>query len=93
MAAKKKAAKAVRPVRTDEQIQADKKEAFVRVVTPRMDKAIKAMRNVSMCASPNYVYSEEQKRAVIAALEVAFDEVKAAFGGEQKSTTGFVLPA
>lgn len=72
---------------------AEKKEAFIRVATPRVDKALKALDLVRLCAGSTYVYSDEQKRAILLALQDGMDKVKAAFEGDAKTASGFVMPS
>jgi hypothetical protein len=74
-----------------EKLQA-KKDAFVRVITPRMNNAIKAIRLVKQCASANYVSSDVQKRAVYTAINNEAKELMEAFQGNVKAAGGFTLP-
>jgi len=79
--------------RSAAKIKAEKLAAFKRVCTPRVNKAIKAISLVGLCASANYESSQAETKAVVLALETAVADVKARFSGEQKATAGFTLPA
>jgi len=76
--------------------EAQKKQAkvdnFARVLPPRMDKAIKAIRMVGDCTNPTYSYTEEQAVAVTKELKAAVDNVTKRFAGEAGKTGGFELP-
>jgi len=77
---------------TNEERQVNKKESFLRVCEPRLNKAVKAIHLVEMTASPSYESTPEQDKAVILALQQAVDKVKAAFSGDKKSVAGIKLP-
>lgn len=70
-----------------------KKDAFMRLCKPRVDKAVKALAAVRQLASPNYISSDAQKRAVVTAIKAEYDSIAQAFSGMYKSTGGFVLPS
>ena len=78
--------------RSAAEIKADKVAAFTRVCIPRVNKAIKAISNVGLCASQNYIYTEAEAKSVILALRTAIDGVASRFSGEEKATAGFTLP-
>lgn len=52
-----------------------KEARFIRVVTPRVTKAVKAIRNVGHCAGPAYKYTSEQKKQIIEAIFVAVKDL------------------
>ena len=81
-----------RPVLTEAQKKQAKVDNFARVLPPRMDKALKAVRMVGDCTLPTYSYTEEQAKAVIDKLYAAVNDVKARFSGEQGKAGGFILP-
>ena len=82
-----------KPGRSAAEIKAEKNESFRRVCTPRVNKAIKAISLVGLCASPTYENTEAEGKAVVLALQTAVDNVAARFSGEKKATAGFTLPA
>jgi hypothetical protein len=62
---------------------------FVRVVTPRVTKAVKAIGLIANCAGSNYVYTEAQAGQVITALNEAVDAVAQAFVKKTVLQKGF----
>lgn len=72
--------------------EVSKKEKFVQIATPRINKAIKAIHLVGLCASATYEYTPEQARAAVLAMQAELDKVKNRFEGKQVSEAGFVLP-
>lgn len=66
---------------------------FARVLPPRMDKALKAIRMVGDCTNPTYAYTEEQAKLVVIELQDAVALVKKRFAGEPGKSCGFVLPS
>jgi len=74
-----------------EKVQA-KKEAFARVVRPRVVKAVKAIELIGSCATSAYNYNEAQITAIIDALQDAVNNVKDRFEGKAGSDGGFKLP-
>ena len=81
------------PVLTDAQKKQVKRDNFARVLPPRMDKALKAIRMVGECTLPTYSYTTEQAQAIVDKLHGTVDEVKARFAGVQGKTGGFKLPS
>lgn len=69
-----------------------KKEAFIRLIKPRVDKFAKAGQAVKQCASANYISSQNQKSAVIAACQVVMDGIVSAYTGGGGVVGGFTLP-
>ncbi|GAI95797.1 unnamed protein product [marine sediment metagenome] len=80
------------PALTEAQKLQAKKDAFTRVVPQRVDNAIKAIRLVSQCASPNYSSTDIQKQAIIVAIENEVKLLKEFFKGNGKQSGGFKLP-
>lgn len=66
---------------------------FVRVVTPRIKKALKAIHLIRNCTSANYDYTPSQAEATIAALLAAVGQVEAAFSKKVQATQEFSLPS
>lgn len=48
-----------------------KKEKFIRLAERRVTKTLQELRKVGNLAAPNYEYTEEQVKAIIAALQDA----------------------
>jgi len=69
-----------------------KRDNFTRVLPPRMDKALKAIRMVGDCTNPTYLYNGIQGDAVMDKLQSAVDDVRRRFAGEQGKSGGFELP-
>jgi len=80
------------PPLTDAEKKQVKRDNFARVLPPRMDKALKAIRMVGDCTLPTYTYSEEQAAAILAGLKQALDAVAKRFAGVASKTGGFTLP-
>lgn len=59
-----------------------KKQRFSRVVTPRVRKAVEAIKLIGNCAGPSYEYTEDQVTKIQTLLEEAFNGMLAKFGGE-----------
>jgi len=74
----------------------EKKQAkidnFARVAPRRMDKALKAIRQVGECSSVNYSYTTEQSSFLIAALREAIDRVEERYSSEPGKSAEFKLP-
>lgn len=69
-----------------------KRDAFVRLVKPRVDKLCKAAEQVRQCASINYISTDAQKKAVVEACRVAFEGIERAYSGGGTVSGGFQLP-
>lgn len=80
------------PPLTDAQKLQKRRDNFARVLPPRMDKALKAIRMVGDCTLPSYSYTAEQAQAVVGVLQMAVDTVKERFAGEPGKSGGFTLP-
>jgi len=59
-----------------------KAERFVRVVTPRVNKAVKAIKQIGFCSAASYEYTPEQLKQITKALDTAQDEMLARFAGK-----------
>jgi hypothetical protein len=74
--------------------KADKKRAdFVRVVTPRVTKAIKAIGLIANCAGSNYLYTEAQTVQIVSVLSASVEGIKQAFVKKAVTQTGFTFKA
>jgi hypothetical protein len=72
----------------------DKKRAdFVRVVTPRVGKAIKAIGLIANCAGANYLYSDMQVAQILSALDGAVKGIESVFAKKTVTQTGFSFKA
>ena len=87
-----KARNTTTPPLTDAQKKQAKRDNFARVLPPRMDKALKAIRMVGDCTLASYLYTPEQAKAVIDKLVAAVGEVSERFAGVQGKAGGFKLP-
>lgn len=62
---------------------------FVRVVTPRIDKAGKAISVIGFCAGSSYDYTDEQVNQIIERLRDALDALTAKFAKKADSQESF----
>ena len=56
-----------------------KADRFIRVVTPRIAKAMKAIRVIGFCAGAGYEYTPAQVKQIATALGAAVDRVNKQF--------------
>ena len=84
-------AKKERKKRTPPPKDETKEAKFVRVCTPRVAKAVKAMNNIGNCAGVAYTYSEKQVDQIQTVLEKQLNSVldKFTFGGKETSAFEF----
>lgn len=68
-----------------------KSERFVRVVTPRVNKAVKAINVIGYCAGSSYAFTDEQIIEVIDALTTATNQLSVSFSGQQRFEGGFLF--
>lgn len=80
-----------KPELTEAQKKQAKRDNFLRVLPPRMDKALKAIRMVGDCTNPTYSYTDDESKLIVAELVAAVDSVKARFSGEPGKAGGFTL--
>ena len=80
------------PPLTEAQKKQVKRDNFARVLPPRMDKALKAIRMVGDCTLPTYSYTSEDAEAITDQLYAAVNEVKKRFAGTAGKAGGFELP-
>ena len=62
---------------------------FVRVVTPRIGKAIKAIKVIGYCAGSAYEYKEAEVQQILTALSNAVVALKDQFAKKQDKQSGF----
>ena len=80
----------VKPI-TPEERRLVKAATFTRVVTPRMNKALKAIRLVGQCSGTNYFYTETQAAKIVEALQVAVRQVADSYAKGTKKAPEFKL--
>jgi len=68
-----------------------KKDRFKRVVTPRVNKALKAIGLVGNQAGAAYEYTPKDIGTIIAALSKAVADVQAQYSAQGKADAGFKL--
>lgn len=68
-----------------------KSERFIRVVTPRVNNAVKAIAVIGYCAGTPYEYTATQVSEIVKALDNAFQAVLKQFRKESKSEGGFTF--
>jgi len=68
-----------------------KSERFVRVVTPRVNKAVKAIKQIGFCSASNYEYTPKQLEAIFEALAAAQEEIIAKFAGRKEAQEEFTF--
>ena len=66
-----------------------KEAKFIRVVTPRINRAVKVISLIGNCAGAGYVYSVEQHTQIIEVLEKAVEALDAKFSRTKQETTKF----
>lgn len=66
-------------------------DRFIRVVTPRVAKAVKAIRTIGFCAAATYEYTPKQVEQIFNALITAMETVKKQYFEKEadKSEFGF----
>lgn len=69
----------------------NKSQRFIRVVQPRVGKAIKSIGLVGSVTGSTYDYSNEQAEQIVEALQDAVDKVAARFEGTVDTASGFSL--
>jgi len=78
---------------TDKAPPKTKRERFLALAVPRVNKVLKALAGVQrMAARGSYEYTEEESQAVVDACLEAVRKVKDAFSGQKDNDTGFTLP-
>jgi len=77
---------------TDAEKKQVKIDNFLRVLPPRMDKALKAIRMVGDCTLPSYLCTTEQAKVIVKALLEAVGVVSDRFEGVPGKSGGFKLP-
>jgi len=68
-------------------------QAFHRLGQGRTNKAVKAIGLLAQLTGTAYASTDLQKRAILAALQAAVDQVKDTFEGKSKASDSFKLPS
>jgi len=64
---------------------------FARIVVPRVNKALKAIKLIGNCSSKDYAYSHEDVIAITTALEKAIENLDKRFTGAGMVDNSFNL--
>lgn len=67
----------------------DKSQRFVRVVSPRVDKAVKAIKQIALCAGKTYEYTPQQANQIKGTLMKELTILSSAFEKKAQADTGF----
>ncbi len=70
-------------------INESKEAAFIRVVTPRVNKAVKSIKVIGYCAAGTYAYTPEQVQQILVTLDKAFQELSAKFSAKADTQNAF----
>lgn len=68
-----------------------KKQKFVRVAQPRVNKAISMVGLIGNCAGNEYEYAPKDVANIIGALNTAVQQLEMKFEGKGAADTGFKL--
>jgi len=66
-----------------------KEDKFVRVVTPRIGKAVKSISLIGNCAGSGYAYTESQKQQLILTLRREIDMLEARYSRVKEKQEAF----
>lgn len=80
-----KAGKAVCPLHEAKSVR------FARVVTPRVNKAVKAIKVIGYCAGSSYEYTPKQVEEITQALLAAIKNVNDSFAKKASEQFDFIL--
>jgi len=84
---------AKKTARKKQNIPKDESKAarFVRVVMPRVGKAVKAINQIGLCSASNYEYTPEQLKQISKAISEAYDNMLAKFAGKKSEGGEFTF--
>ena len=68
-----------------------KNERFIRVVSPRVSRALKSISLIGYCTSSAYEYTDVNKQKILDTLIDAVGSLKLKFEGKQKADTSFKM--
>lgn len=82
-----------RKTRSKQDIPKDESKAdrFIRVVTPRVGKAVKAIRQISYCAGSGYEHSDEQLKQILDILDTARNALADAYSKPRNTESEFTF--
>ena len=83
----KKSTRAAKSIKKDE----TKAERFIRVATPRISKAVKAISLIGHCAGSNYEYTPAQVKQIDAALSKVVVDVLNKFADKADKQSAFAF--
>lgn len=75
--------------RADIPVDEGKADRFIRVVTPRVVKAVKAIEVIGFCAGSTYEYTPSQIKQITDVLQASVDSLKAKFAGKAGGEASF----
>ena len=81
----KKVTRSKKVIPTDE----TKQDRFIRVVSPRVIKAVKSISVLGYCAGPTYEYTTEQTTQIINLLHEAVNDLQARFERKRDKQVDF----
>lgn len=82
-------AKTHKKIETNNTPAESKSNRFIRVVKPRVNKAVKAISVIGYCAGSAYDYTPEQAAQIINTLSDAIVKLRLRFESKPKQTTEF----
>jgi len=68
-----------------------KEQRFIRVVTPRVTKAVKMIKIIGNCAGSTYEYTPEQVEQIFVGLQTAMVELKGRFTAKRQAQPEFTF--
>jgi len=71
--------------------QEEKRADFKRVVTPRVKKALKAIKLIGNQSGSAYSYTQDDVANIMTALRLEIDAVEKRYAGDGKADIDFVL--
>ena len=82
-----------RKVRSRQEIPKDesKSDRFIRVVTPRINKAVKGIKLLSFCSGTTYEYTPEQVEQITKTLYAAINGVVDSFAAKASKQDEFTF--
>ena len=66
-------------------------ERFIRIVTPRVNKAVKAVEVIGFCTGSTYEYTSKQAEQIAVVLHKAVKDLMRKFAGEVNGGGSFTL--
>jgi len=72
-------------------VDESKSTRFKRVVTPRVNKALKAIETVGYCTGLSYEYTPDQVKEILDSLNTAMASLGRKFSGQEAAGGGFAF--